>query len=104
VAIARALVKDAPIVLLDEATSALDTENEAAVHEALAELGKGRTLLVIAHRLSTVAGADQIAVLDGGRIVERGRHADLLAANGRYARMWSEQQRARGWRLCPGRS
>jgi len=102
VAIARALVKDAPIVLLDEATSALDAENEAAVHEALVELGQGRTLLVIAHRLATIAGADQIAVLDGGRVVEHGRHAELLAEGGRYARMWSERERARGWRLTSG--
>jgi ATP-binding cassette, subfamily B, bacterial IrtB/YbtQ len=99
VAIARALVKDAPLVLLDEATSALDAENEAAVHEALAELGRGRTLLVIAHRLSTIAGADRIAVLDGGRVVEHGGHTELLAAGGRYARLWSERERARGWRL-----
>jgi ATP-binding cassette, subfamily B, bacterial IrtB/YbtQ len=99
VAIARALVKDAPIVLLDEATSALDAANEAAVHEALAELGRGRTLLVVAHRLTTIAGADQIAVLDGGRVVERGRHAELLAEGGRYARLWAERERAMGWRL-----
>ena len=99
VAIARALVKDAPIVLLDEATSALDAANEAAVHEALAELGRGRTLLLIAHRLTTIAGADQIAVLDGGRVVEQGRHGELLAEGGRYARLWAERERARGWRL-----
>jgi ATP-binding cassette, subfamily B, bacterial IrtB/YbtQ len=99
VAIARALIKDAPIVLLDEATSALDTENEAAVHEALAELGRGRTLLVIAHRLSTIAAADQIAVLDHGRVAEHGTHTALLATPGRYARMWTERERARGWRL-----
>jgi ATP-binding cassette subfamily B protein len=104
VAIARALVKDAPIVLLDEATSALDTENEAAVHEALAELGRGRTLLVIAHRLGTIAAADQIAVLDQGRVVEYGTHAALLAADGRYARMWRERERARGWRLTSARA
>ncbi|GAA5152559.1 ABC transporter ATP-binding protein [Pseudonocardia eucalypti] len=99
VAIARALVKDAPVVLLDEATSALDTENEGAVHQALAELGRGRTLLVIAHRLDTIAGADQIAVLDGGRIAQTGRHEDLLAQGGRYAQLWAERERARGWRL-----
>jgi ATP-binding cassette subfamily B protein len=99
VAIARALLKDAPIVLLDEATSALDAENEAAVHDALKELGRGRTLLVIAHRLGTIADADHIAVLDRGRVVEQGTHADLLTAAGRYASLWAEQERARGWRI-----
>ncbi|MFJ6079904.1 ABC transporter ATP-binding protein [Streptomyces sp. NPDC092369] len=99
VAIARTLLKDTPIVLLDEATSALDAENENAVHEALRELGTGRTLLVIAHRLSTIAAADHIAVLDGGRIIEQGRHTDLLAAEGRYASLWHDYERAQGWRL-----
>jgi len=100
VAIARALCKDAPIVLLDEATSSLDAENEAAVQAALAELGAGRTMLVIAHRLSTITHADQIAVLDGGRVVELGRHEELLLADGRYAAFWRERQRAAGWRLA----
>nr|WP_223186216.1 ABC transporter ATP-binding protein [Streptomyces sp. CBMA29] len=99
VAIARTLLKDTPIVLLDEATSALDAENERAVHEALDELAAGRTLLVIAHRLSTIAAADHIAVLADGRIAEQGTHAQLLAAGGRYAALWSEHERARGWRL-----
>jgi ATP-binding cassette, subfamily B, bacterial IrtB/YbtQ len=85
VSIARALLKDAPIVLLDEATAALDAENEAAVVEALGELTADRTVLVIAHRLATVRHADQILVLDSGRIVESGRHEDLVAAGGRYA-------------------
>jgi subfamily B ATP-binding cassette protein MsbA len=86
-AIARALLKDPPILVLDEATSALDAESERAVQEALDRLMKGRTVLVIAHRLSTVRRADQLVVLDAGRIVERGRHADLLLAGGMYRRL-----------------
>ncbi|MCM3882879.1 ABC transporter ATP-binding protein [Frankia sp. R82] len=99
VAIARALCRDAPIVLLDEATASLDPENEAAVHEALAELAAERTVLVIAHRLNTVVRADQIAVLADGRVVESGSHAELLARDGRYAAFWRERDRAGGWRL-----
>jgi ATP-binding cassette subfamily B protein len=86
-------------VLLDEATAALDPENEAAVHAALAELAADRTVLVIAHRLDTIAAADHIAVLDDGRVVEAGRHTELLAAGGRYAAFWAERTRAHGWRL-----
>ena len=92
VAIARTLLADTPVVVLDEATAFADPESEAAVQDALAELAIGRTLLVIAHRLYTVTQADQILVLDGGRIVQRGRHADLLAAEGRYADLWAAQQ------------
>ncbi len=87
VAIARAFLKDAPILLLDEATSALDTESEAKVQAALNRLMAGRTVLVIAHRLSTVRGADRIHVVDAGRVVESGDHASLLAAGGLYARL-----------------
>ncbi len=87
-AIARMLLKDPRIVVLDEATSHLDTENEAAIQDALAHALSGRTAVVIAHRLSTIVDADQILVLDGGRIVERGRHAALLAADGLYADLY----------------
>jgi ATP-binding cassette subfamily B protein len=84
-AIARMLLRNPPVLILDEATSALDTRTEAAVQEALAALSAGRTTIVIAHRLATVERADQIVVLDGGRIVERGSHDDLLGRGGRYA-------------------
>ena len=87
VALARAFLKDAPILLLDEATSALDSESERLVQEALTRLMRGRTTLVIAHRLSTVRDADQIAVMDAGRVIETGRHDDLLAGGGAYARL-----------------
>ncbi|WP_327582911.1 ABC transporter ATP-binding protein/permease [Nonomuraea sp. NBC_00507] len=99
VSIARALLKDAPIVLLDEATAALDPANEAAVADAIAELARDRTVIVVAHRLSTVVAADRILVLDRGRITEHGDHEALLAAGGTYARFWSERVRARGWQL-----
>jgi ATP-binding cassette, subfamily B, bacterial MsbA len=88
IAIARALLRDAPILLLDEATSALDNESEQAVQAALAELERGRTTLVIAHRLSTVRSADQIIVMDAGRVVEAGRHDALMTAGGLYAHMY----------------
>ena len=94
VAIARTILKNPPILLLDEATSALDTHTEREIQGALAEVSRNRTSLVIAHRLSTVIDADEILVLDHGQIVERGRHADLVAQNGHYAAMWNKQKQA----------
>ncbi len=94
VAIARAILKDAPILVLDEATSALDSESEALIQEALANLMKGRTSIVVAHRLSTIAGLDEIVVLKNGKIVERGSHAELLKAGKEYAKLWSRQSGA----------
>ena len=89
--IARAMLRNAPILLLDEATSALDNESERIVQAALQQLKRGRTTVVIAHRLSTVVAADCIYVMERGRVVERGRHAELLAANGVYARLYAQQ-------------
>ncbi|TSE33944.1 ABCB family ABC transporter ATP-binding protein/permease [Tepidimonas taiwanensis] len=92
VAIARTLLKNPPILILDEATSALDSANERAIQAELRRLARDRTTLVIAHRLSTIADAHEIVVLEHGRVVERGRHAELLARGGRYAQMWALQQ------------
>jgi len=94
VAIARAILTDPAILIFDEATSALDSTAERAIQAELERIARGRTALVIAHRLSTVMDADQILVLDHGRIVERGTHGQLLTANGEYARMWALQREA----------
>ena len=91
VAIARVILKDAPILVLDEATSALDSEVEAAIQQSLGTLIAGKTVIAIAHRLSTIARMDRLIVLDHGRIVEQGTHAELLRANGHYAALWQRQ-------------
>ena len=90
-AIARAILKDAPVLILDEATASLDLENETAVQQALANLCRGKTTLVIAHRLWTIQDADSIFVMDKGNIVERGTHVELMEAGGLYAKMWMVQ-------------
>ena len=100
IAIARALIKEAPILLVDEATAALDAENQAAIAEALARLRGKRTVIVIAHQLSTVAMADQIVVLDGGTIREQGAPTTLRAQNGLYAHFLAQRQAAKGWRIA----
>jgi ATP-binding cassette subfamily B multidrug efflux pump len=91
VALARVILKDAPILILDEATSALDSEVEAAIQQTLYGVMEGKTVIAIAHRLSTIAAMDRIVVLDDGRVVEEGSHAELLARNGLYARFWARQ-------------
>ncbi|MHB9291217.1 ABC transporter ATP-binding protein/permease [Hollandina sp. SP2] len=99
VSIARAILKNAPVILLDEATASLDPENEAEVQRAIAALIKGRTVVMIAHRLKTVVHADRIIVLDKGRIVEQGKHDELLAGGGLYGKLWALQQSSEGWRI-----
>ncbi|RBO96078.1 ABC transporter ATP-binding protein [Nocardia puris] len=99
ISIARAILKDAPIVLLDEPTAALDAENEVYVQQAIDALVAEKTVVVVAHRLSTVVAADRILVLEDGEIVEQGTHEELIAADGRYQSMWSAQTRARHWRV-----
>ena len=103
ISIARAILKDAPIVVLDEATAFADPENEALIQKALSELTRGRTVIMIAHRLSTVVGADQILVLDKGRIVEQGSHSVLSTAGGLYARMWADYNQAVQWKITSER-
>lgn len=100
ISIARAILSDAPIVFLDEATASLDPENEVLIQYAIDELVKNKTVLVIAHRLQSVMNADDIIVLDEGRIIEEGDHNTLLSKNGRYASLWKEQETAVNWKLA----
>lgn len=99
VALARAILKNAPIVVLDEATAFADPENEALIQKAFTRLAAGRTVIMIAHRLSTVVGADKIVVLNAGEVAESGTHAELLAAGGLYARMWADYEQAVSWKI-----
>ncbi len=100
ISIARAMLKDAPIILLDEATASVDPENEVHLQKAISALVKNKTLIVIAHRLSTIRDADQILVVDNGKIVEKGVHAELIQQKGIYQKFWNIRQKARNWKLA----
>lgn len=99
ISIARALLKDAPIILLDEATASLDPENEIYIQDAISELVKHKTVIVIAHKLATIRQADNILVLDKGRLIESGKHEALLQQNGLYTKLWTTQQKSVGWKF-----
>ena len=100
ISIARAILKDAPIIILDEATASIDPENEHLIQAALSELTRGKTIITIAHRLATIQNADQILVVDDGRIVQRGTHRELAAQPGRYRSCGETRQRAEGWNIA----
>ena len=99
-ALARAILKNAPVIVLDEATAFADPENEALIQKALKTLTEGRTVIMIAHRLSTVVGADRIVVLEGGKVVEEGTHDELAKGGGLYERMWKEYNQAVRWKIA----
>ena len=100
ISIARAMLKDAPIIILDEATASIDPENEHLIQSALSELTRGKTIITIAHRLATIQNADQILVVEDGRIAERGTHEELMRQNGVYRRFIEIRERAEGWRIA----
>ena len=100
ISIARAMLKDAPIILLDEATASVDPENEVHLQQAISALVKDKTLVVIAHRLSTIRNADQILVVDDGKIVQRGTHEELVKQKGIYQNFWNIRQHARNWKVA----
>jgi ATP-binding cassette, subfamily B, bacterial IrtB/YbtQ len=99
ISIARAILKNAPIVLLDEATASIDPENELLIQQAIDSLVQSKTLIVIAHKLSTIQNADQILVIEGGKIIERGNHGELIKNGNLYSRFWSDRQQARSWKI-----
>jgi ATP-binding cassette subfamily B protein len=99
ISIARAILKDAPIILLDEATASVDPENEVLIQDAIQALVRDKTLVVIAHRLSTVRNADQIVVIDEGKVADRGTHDELIARAGLYKKFWEIRQTVGRWRL-----
>lgn len=100
ISIARAILKNVPIIILDEATASIDPENEHLIQSAISELTRGRTIITIAHRLATIRNADQILVVEEGRIVEKGTHDELIRENGLYRRFTEIREKAEGWRIC----
>ena len=99
ISLARAILKNAPIIILDEATASVDPENEHLIQQAISELTRGKTILTIAHRLATIQNADQILVVDDGRIAEAGTHEELIQQNGLYRRFMGIREQAEGWRI-----
>ena len=99
IAIARAILKDSPVLVLDEATAFADPDNEAKVQAAFSKLGEGKTVIMIAHRLSTVTNADKIYVIKDGKAAESGKHKELVKKNGIYSRMWKEYQSTAEWKV-----
>ena len=102
ISIARAILKDAPVIILDEATASIDPENEHLIQQAISELTRGKTIITIAHRLATVQSADQILVVDDGRIAERGTHDELIRQSGLYSRFTAIREQAEHWDLADG--
>ena len=99
ISIARAMLKDAPIIILDEATASIDPENEHLIQNAISELTKGKTIITIAHRLATIENADQILVVDDGRIVQKGKHKELINQKGKYLDFIKVREQAEGWQI-----
>jgi ABC-type bacteriocin/lantibiotic exporters, contain an N-terminal double-glycine peptidase domain len=100
ISIARAILKDAPVIILDESTASIDPENEHLIQGAITELSKGKTVIIIAHRLATIESVDQILVVDNGRIIEKGTHSELVAKAGKYSDFVKIREKAENWKIA----